>query len=214
MKHDRKSAFVLIGLFVAFLALAAAFALNLWGKPEPLRPIALTDPQIISTETVRKSYAELVRTGGDASTFECYICHEQENPPTLKFDENHNLIIPEEHSNIVMGHGQNNRNNLCFNCHDEKNLEAFQTKDGRELKFEESTQLCGSCHGPTIRDWDAGAHGRTSGHWNREMGPFTKQDCVSCHDPHAPKFPGRKPGPPPHALRPLPPPTGDTEGKH
>lgn len=204
MKDGGKSSLVLWALTLMFLALAGAFALNLWGRTVPLPKIPLVDPSIISTATVRKSYAELVRTGADTSDFECYVCHEQDKPPTLKFDEKHKLVIPEEHSDIVMGHGRNDRNNLCFNCHDEANLERFQTRDGRELKFADSSQLCGSCHGPTYRDWEAGAHGRISGYWNRAMGAFTKQDCVSCHNPHAPKFPGRKPGPPPHPLRPLP----------
>lgn len=214
MKPDHKTSIVLAGLFLLFLALAAGFALNLWGQSAPLPPIAPADPSIISTATARTSYAELIRTGADVSDFDCYVCHEKGKSPTLAFDEGHNLIIPSEHSDIVMGHGRNNRNNLCYNCHDENNLELLQTRDGRELKLSESTPLCGSCHGPTYRDWDAGAHGRTSGYWNRDMGPITKQDCVACHNPHAPKFPGRKPGPPPHPLRPLPKPAAAIEGEH
>ena len=215
MKDGAKSSLVLWALGVAFLALAGAFVLNLWGTTAPLPAIPPVDPSIISTATVRQSYAELVRTGADTSDFECYVCHEKDKPPTLTFDEKHNLVVPSEHSDIVMGHGRNDRNNLCYNCHDEANLERFQTRDGRELKFADSTQLCGSCHGPTYRDWEAGAHGRTSGYWNRALGSFTKQDCVSCHDPHSPKFPGRKPGPPPHPLRPLPKVAGaKTAGEH
>jgi len=215
MKDGAKNSLVLWALGLVFLALAGAFVLNLWGTTAPLPTIPPVDPSIISTATVRQSYAELVRTGADTSDFECYVCHEKDKPPTLTFDEKHNLVVPSEHSDIVMGHGRNNRNNLCFNCHDEANLELFQTRDGRELKFADSTELCGSCHGPTYRDWEAGAHGRTSGYWNRAMGSFTKQDCVSCHDPHSPKFPGRKPGPPPHPLRPLPKVAGaKTAGEH
>jgi uncharacterized CHY-type Zn-finger protein len=131
----------------------------------------------------------------------------------LRFDADHNLIIPQEHSDIVMKHGSHNRNNLCFNCHNETNLELLQPRDGRELKFSESTQLCGSCHGPNYRDWEAGAHGRTSGYWNRSMGPITRKDCVSCHNPHSPKFPGRKPAPPPHPLRPLDKPKLEAKGE-
>jgi cytochrome c553 len=79
----------------------------------------------------------------------------------------------------------------------------LQTRDGRELKLSEPTALCGSCHGPTYRDWEMGIHGRTSGYWNRKpvLGEERKV-CVNCHDPHAPKFPGRKPAPGPHPLRP------------
>jgi len=100
-----------------------------------------------------------------------------------------------------MGHGRHNRNNLCYNCHNEANLEVFQTRDGRELKLSDSTPLCGSCHGPTYRDWEAGVHGRTSGYWNRQLGAIERKDCVSCHNPHSPRFPGRQPAPGPHPLR-------------
>jgi hypothetical protein len=201
MKIENKTSAVLRALIVLFLALSAAFMLNLWGHPAHLQPIALVDPSFTSNATVRVSYAEMIRTKADLSDFDCYACHERNKPPTLRFDTNHILIVPKEHSDIVMGHGRHNRNNLCFNCHDETNLELFQTRDGRQLKLSESTPLCGSCHGPTYRDWEAGAHGRTSGYWNRAMGPITRQDCVSCHNPHAPRFPSRQPAPGPHPLR-------------
>jgi hypothetical protein len=103
-----------------------------------------------------------------------------------------------------MGHGTHKRNNNCFNCHDENNLELLQTRDGRQLKLTDSdlSGLCGSCHGPTYRDWEAGVHGRTSGFWDRAAGGYTRLGCPSCHNPHSPKFPGRQPAPGPHRLRP------------
>ena len=78
------------------------------------------------------------------------------------------------------------------------------------MKFQDSPQLCGSCHGPTLEDWEAGAHGRISGYWNRSLGPITRQLCVNCHNPHSPAFQGRKPAPGPHPLH-VPPvmPAGD-----
>jgi len=99
-----------------------------------------------------------------------------------------------------MGHGQHGRNNNCFNCHNETNLTLLQPRDGRPLTFADSSPLCGSCHGPTYRDWEAGAHGRISGYWDRAQGPFKRQNCVNCHNPHSPKFPPRKPAPGPHLL--------------
>jgi len=116
------------------------------------------------------------------------------------------VIVPKEHDDIVMAHGRHNRNNNCFNCHDETNLELLQTRDGRHLKIVESPALCGSCHGPTYRDWEAGVHGRTSGYWKRAPGETDKMDrkvCTSCHNPHSPPFPSRPPAPGPHPLHPL-----------
>jgi formate-dependent nitrite reductase cytochrome c552 subunit len=197
----RRTSVVLGAFVVVFGMLAAAFALNLWGRQAPLYPIPPVDPAFLDTATVRRSYADLVKAKEDLSDFDCYACHERNKPPLLRFDADHNLIIPSEHSDIVMGHGRHNRNNNCFNCHDETNLERFQTRDGRALKLADSTPLCGSCHGPTLRDWEAGAHGRTSGYWNRGLGPIDRKNCVNCHNPHSPSFPPRAPAPGPHPLR-------------
>jgi formate-dependent nitrite reductase cytochrome c552 subunit len=196
---------VLMGLTLVFLALAAAFSLTLWGPPPKLYPIPLVDPQFTETSTIRKSYAELIRTKADLSDFDCYGCHDRKKPPTLRFDTNQNLIIPSEHSDVVMGHGTHNRNNNCYNCHDEQNLDLLQTRDGHQVKLAESPPLCGSCHGPTYRDWEAGAHGRTGGYWSKTAGEIRRQICVDCHNPHHPKIPQRKPAPPPHPLHLAPP---------
>ena len=213
MRDSTKVTIVLCILMLVFLGLTGLFLINPW-KQAPLQPIPLVDPEFIKTSTVRVSYGELVAAGEDLSDFDCYGCHEKGKPPTIRFDDKHNLIIPEEHKNIVMGHGRNKRNDICTNCHDENNLELLQTRDGRELKFTDSSQLCGSCHGPTFRDWEAGAHGRKSGYWNPAMGAFTRKDCVSCHNPHAPKFPGRQPAPPPHTLHGSTKPVPVAEGEH
>lgn len=203
MNNIRKEAVILGALTAVFLALVGAFLSNLWGRSAALPPIAPVDPSFIDPATVRRPYAELIRAKEDLSDFDCYACHERNKPPTLRYDTNQNLIIPKEHAeSIVMGHGQHNRNNNCFNCHDEHNLELLQTRDGRAVTLVESPVLCGSCHGPTYRDWEAGAHGRTSGFWQTAMGPPQRQLCVACHNPHSPRFPGRKPAPGPHPLRP------------
>ncbi len=200
MKSRDPTPAVLTTLSLAFTALAAAFFLDLWGHPRHLAQIPPVDPQFLQPSTIRTSYVQLIQVKADLSDFDCYACHEKNKPPPLRFDTNQNLIIPSEHSNIVMGHGRHNRNNNCFNCHNEQNLELLQTRDGREVKLAESTPLCGSCHGPTYRDWEAGVHGRTSGHWNRTAGEYKRQICVDCHNPHLPKIPPRKPAPGPNPL--------------
>jgi hypothetical protein len=205
MTDERKTSLVLLGLVVAFTGFATAFLENLWARPVPLAPIPLVDPAFLDTATVRRSYADLIRAKEDLSDFDCYACHEKSKPPVLRYNANQQLIVPQEHSDIVMGHGSHGRNNNCFNCHNEANLVTLQPRDGRELKLENSTPLCGSCHGPTYRDWEMGIHGRTSGYWARNLGPIDRKNCVNCHNPHAPKFPGRKPAPGPHLLHPIAP---------
>ena len=201
MSTESKTGTTLLILAVTFAVLAAAFLANLWARSTPPRAIPLVDTNFLSQATARQSYADLIKAKEDLSDFDCYACHDKGKPPPLRFDTNQNLIIPKEHPDIVMHHGSHERNNNCFNCHNETNLELLQTRDKRELKLTDSTPLCGSCHGPTYRDWEAGVHGRTSGYWDRTAGEIDRKNCVNCHNPHSPKFPGRKPAPGPHPLR-------------
>ncbi len=187
---------------VAFLGLAGALLVSSRGTPYVVAANPLVDPQFTNTATVRMSAAELARTGGDVSGLDCYACHEKGKEVVLKVDGAGHAILPKEHEDLVMRHGRNDRNDNCFNCHDPHQLDLLVTRDGRKLKLTESTLLCGNCHGPTLRDWEAGIHGRTSGHWDRKSGPIERQDCVSCHNPHSPAFPSIKPAPAPHPLHP------------
>ena len=199
MSNQVKTTSILLAVTVAFAALAVVFATGSTGRPK-LRDIPLVDTNFLDKSTVRRSYADLVRNKEDLSDFDCYACHEKGKAPPLRYDTNHNLIVPQEHSDIVMGHGSHGRNNNCFNCHNETNLLVLQSRDGQQLTLSDSPQLCGSCHGPTYRDWEAGAHGRTSGYWDRSLGSIDRKQCVNCHNPHSPHFPGRKPAPGPHPL--------------
>jgi uncharacterized CHY-type Zn-finger protein len=214
MDAESKTTVVLISLAVTFLGLRAGFQDDWWGQVTPLPSIPLVEPDVTNTATVRVSAAELMRTGGDTSGLECYTCHEKDKPPKIKFDTNNVVVLPKEHEDLVMRHGQHQRNVNCYNCHDQRNLEGLLTRDGTELKITDSTRLCGSCHGPTYRDWEVGIHGRTSGYWDRARGPITRQGCTSCHDPHNPVFPGRKPTPGPHPLHPVPRPPQPEPGEH
>jgi hypothetical protein len=198
----RRTNWVLLGVAAGFIILGAAMLANLWGHPTVEPRIPLVDTAFLDQTASRKSYADLVREKEDLSDFKCYVCHDKKEPPVLKFDDQHNVVIPEEHAeSIKMGHGSHNRNNLCFNCHNETNLLTFSIRDGKELKFGESSSLCGSCHGPNLRDWEAGVHGRINGYWSRQQGEARRLDCVNCHNPHSPRIPSRPPAPPPHILR-------------
>jgi hypothetical protein len=208
MSDNSRTSAVIFGLVVVFCTLAIIFAKPSSSHPEASQSIPLVDPQFTATTTIRTSYVQLIRMKADLSDFDCYGCHEKGKPPVLRFDTNLNLVIPQEHADLAMSHGKHNRNNNCFNCHDEHNLELLQTRDGREVKLQESPPLCGSCHGPTYRDWEAGAHGRTGGYWKLSADEPDHKSirliCVDCHNPHHPKIPSRAPAPPPHPLRPAP----------
>ena len=204
----KKTNLALAGVAFGFLVLAGVFARDLPGRAEVSRPpVPLVDLKFIDPTPNRVSIAVNLRKGADASDYDCYVCHERNKPLKLNIGPDGDVIVPSEHKDIVMAHGEHKRNNNCFNCHDENNLDQLQTRDGRVLKLTDlspasTPQLCGSCHGPTYRDWEAGAHGRTSGYWNRQMGDYSRLSCVSCHNPHSPRFQGRQPAPAPHRLHP------------
>jgi formate-dependent nitrite reductase cytochrome c552 subunit len=61
----------------------------------------------------------------------------------------------------------------------------------------EAMRLCAQCHGPQYRDYKRGSHGGMTGHWDLSRGERTRNNCVDCHDPHAPAYPGTTPVLPP-----------------
>ncbi len=201
-KNARRTNLWLGGLTLGFLALAGLFTKSLWGNLPPRKEIPLVDKKFLETTPWRKTYADFVKAKDkDAlEDYDCYGCHEKNKPPPIRFDKAGKILIPKEHSDIVMGHGSHDRNNNCFNCHNEQNLLTLQSRDGHEVKFDNIPQLCGSCHGPTFKDWEAGAHGRTSGNWDHASPDFARLSCANCHNPHSPKIPTREPAPPPHLL--------------
>ena len=204
----------LVGLTAGFLGLGAFFLVRGGGTPVPRQNIPLVDAKFLATTPWRQTYADLVKAKEDLSDYDCYGCHEKNKPPPIRYDANQKIIIPKEHSDIVMGHGSHDRNNLCYNCHNEQNLTTLQVRDGRDVKFDNIPALCGSCHGPNLRDWEAGAHGRTSGYWDRSKGETQRLSCASCHNPHSPRIPTREPAPGPHPLRALPPEPAHPETAH
>jgi hypothetical protein len=218
--NGKKTNLVLAAVAGTFLVLALMFVRDVPGhSTRPSPPIPLVDLKFVDPAPARVSIAENLRHGGDPGDYDCYVCHERNKPLKLNININGDIILPSEHKDIVMAHGSHKRNNNCFNCHDENNLDQLQTRDGRNVKLTDlspasTPQLCGSCHGPTYRDWEAGVHGRTSGYWDRQLGGYSRLSCVSCHNPHAPKFQGRPPAPGPHrlhAVASVPVPTGRTE---
>lgn len=97
-----------------------------------------------------------------------------------------------EHTDIKLVHGP--REQWCYDCHNPTFRDKLRLAGGRLVSFEKSYLLCGQCHGPKLRDWRLGIHGRRVGCWN---GKRQYLSCVHCHSPHAPAFPKIKPKPRP-----------------
>ncbi len=119
-------------------------------------------------------------------TFPCSMCH-GDMETNLERRE-----LVDMHDDIVLKHDEENR--WCMACHDDKNRDMLHSASGELIDFSESYKLCGQCHGPKLRDWEAGIHGRRTGHWDGEKQYLL---CAHCHNPHSPKFPLMKPEPAP-----------------
>ena len=118
--------------------------------------------------------------------YPCSMCHAD-----LETNLERRELV-EMHDDIVLKHDEKNR--WCFACHDAANRDMLHSASGELIAFEESYRLCGQCHGPKLRDWEAGIHGRRTGDWNGQKEYLL---CAHCHNPHAPRFPSMKPEPPP-----------------
>ena len=119
-------------------------------------------------------------------TYPCSMCHSEME---TNFERRE---LVEFHDDIVLEHDEKNR--WCLDCHDAGNRDRLHTASGQPIDFNESYKLCGQCHGPKLRDWEAGIHGRRTGDWNGQKEYLL---CAHCHNPHTPRFPHMKPEPAP-----------------
>ena len=121
--------------------------------------------------------------------FPCSQCHAEIETNPLRRE------MVEMHDDIIFDHDSENR--WCLACHDSEERDSLRLASGLRISFEESYRLCGQCHGPKLRDWKLGIHGKRTGYWNGQKEYLL---CVHCHNPHSPQFEKIKPMPRP--LRP------------
>ncbi len=119
---------------------------------------------------------------GDAVTAACSTCHATREPDrsNRRADD-----LQTFHQGLVLAHGHVS----CLSCHNAANYDSLMLADGTPVAFTDVMQLCGQCHGPQTRDYHHGAHGGMTGYWDLSRGPRQRNNCVDCHDPHAPAFP-------------------------
>jgi hypothetical protein len=195
-----KTSVTLLALTVIFLALAAAFIFNVGGRSGPLPSIPLVSTNFLDTATARRSYADLVKAGEDLSDFDCYACHDKGKPPPMRFDTNQNLIIPKEHSDIVMHHGSHERKQQL--------LQLSQRNQPRTLPDEGQTRTETRGQRSALRQLprpDVSRLGsrrprpdeRILGSFTRRNGPETLRELPQ---PALAEIPGRKPAPGPASV--------------
>lgn len=122
----------------------------------------------------------------------------------------HGLAPTDSVWTLVHGGG----NLWCLDCHNADDRDHLVKLNGELLTFNQSQLLCGECHGPVLRDWRLGIHGKETGYWDLpkdEDSQTVRWLCVECHKPHSPAFPSYQPeaGPVPRIGGPM-----STSAKH
>jgi hypothetical protein len=119
---------------------------------------------------------------GQLVTVSCSSCHATTAP---NIDTRTSAELDQFHQGLKYAHG----NLSCLSCHNAKNYDTLRMADSRPVEFTAVMTLCSQCHGPQRRDYDMGLHGGMNGHWDLKKGGRTRNNCIHCHDPHAPAFP-------------------------
>lgn len=129
---------------------------------------------------------EVVDETGAIATVSCTVCHTIRTPNR---ESRSAADLDEFHQGMTIEHGDL----ACLACHDPADYDSLRLADDRPVAFPEVMTLCSQCHGPQARDYAHGAHGGMNGYWDLRQGPRTRNNCVDCHDPHAPAFPKMRP---------------------
>jgi hypothetical protein len=128
----------------------------------------------------------MVDAAGRAITASCTTCHATRTPNR---DNRVAEDLDEFHGGLIFAHASI----TCLACHDSTNYDRLRLADGSGLPYAEVMTLCAQCHGTQARDYEHGAHGGMTGYWDLTRGPRHRNNCVDCHDPHAPAFPRMMP---------------------
>ena len=173
-------AVIAAAVFVSYLqgtATAARGDLAQWEPGGKKFPVKIRKPGLMPMVDSGK-----VDRDGNAVMVRCNNCHDSKkpNPATSDADE-----LKDFHQRMTFKH-----NSLkCVSCHDTRDYESLHLADGSTVSFSHVMQLCAQCHGPQFRDYRNGSHGGMTGYWDLSRGPRERNNCIDCHDPHAPAYP-------------------------
>jgi hypothetical protein len=171
----------------------SAPGVGLEGAADPLSKSA--DMQVQDVAPTSR-YPERIRPGGQTPVVwtaalnhtgepvpvACSTCHASRFPDLATRSTEQ---LDQFHQGLAFAHGEQS----CLSCHDPGNYDQLRKADGTRVSFPNVMELCAQCHGPQFRDYKAGAHGGMNGYWDLTKGPRDRNNCVDCHDPHAPAYP-------------------------
>ncbi len=174
---------------IPVLAVAVVMASQaLSDKPDVENPPASQPPLDLHPVVIRKPAGPpTIDTGqldsaGQPVVANCTTCHTTKVPnPRLV----HGKDLVDFHQGLTTNHGDRS----CLSCHNPDDYNRLRLADGKPVAFTEVMTLCAQCHGPQYKDYQHGAHGGMTGHWDLTKGPRARNNCIDCHDPHAPQFP-------------------------
>jgi hypothetical protein len=147
------------------LATSARYRVHI-RKPEgpPKIKLAGTDPQ------------------GRSGTVACSTCHSVRKP---NLENKTTASLDEFHQGLQLSHGTL----ACYACHNPADADSLHLADGTSVQFTDVMTMCSQCHSKQAESFAHGAHGGMNGFWDLSRGPQNKNNCVDCHDPHAPTYP-------------------------
>jgi hypothetical protein len=156
------------------------------GESASLHPVEVRNPPSLGPIDTG-----LRDASGESVGVACETCHDPRHPDALALAGD----VPEDfHGGISLEHGALR----CESCHAPQDRTRLRLADGETLPLRDALRLCGQCHGPKLRDFRKGSHGGGRGYWDRASGPWIRNNCVSCHQAHAPAYPLVMPAPPPN----------------
>jgi hypothetical protein len=117
--------------------------------------------------------------------------------------------LEEFHQGLQLSHG----NLKCGSCHEPGSPLLLHLATGETIPMTDAMVLCSQCHGTQRRSYDSGSHGGMNGHWDLSRGPRLRNQCVHCHDAHAPQIATAMPVLPPRDRGQLPD-SGAKKGGH
>jgi hypothetical protein len=154
----------------------------------PTHDVSINEPAKLSS--IPAVGAPTDGQGAQSVRLACETCHSLREPGSLPSAPGD---LEEFHQDLVFDHGSNQ----CGSCHAPNEFDRLRLADGSTIPMTEVMTLCSQCHGSQARDYRYGAHGGMQGYWDLSRGPRTRNNCVDCHDPHAPAFVGGHPVLPP-----------------
>ena len=167
-----------------------------------LTAVNLTEPQPLAGATIepKPKYAVEIRRPagppvielqqpdplGRVGRLSCSTCHSV-RPPSPAVTSAADL--KEFHQGLPLNHGSL----TCYACHNPADMDRLRRADGAEIEYRDVMTLCAQCHGAQARDYEQYLHGGMTGYWDLTRGARLRNNCIDCHDPHAPQFPRMQP---------------------